>query len=62
MSNTVNTVTGLVARPAGIPAGDGRSRRRGLALGLILLAQLLVVIDVSIVTLARTWPGCCWAG
>jgi len=37
---------------AGTPAGDGRVRHRGLALGLILLAQLLVVIDVSIVTLA----------
>jgi EmrB/QacA subfamily drug resistance transporter len=34
------------------PAGAGRARHRGLALGLVLLAQLLVVIDVSIVTLA----------
>jgi EmrB/QacA subfamily drug resistance transporter len=34
------------------PADAGRARHRGLALGLILLAQLLVVIDVSIVTLA----------
>jgi EmrB/QacA subfamily drug resistance transporter len=34
------------------PAEGGRARRRGLALGLVLLAQLLVVIDVSIVTLA----------
>ena len=37
---------------AGTPARAGRARHRGLALGLILLAQLLVVIDVSIVTLA----------
>ena len=41
-----------VAWRARTPAGDGRVRHRGLALGLILLAQLLVVIDVSIVTLA----------
>ena len=34
------------------PAGASRARHRGLALGLVLLAQLLVVIDVSIVTLA----------
>jgi MFS family permease len=34
------------------PAEAGRPRHRGLALGLVLLAQLLVVIDVSIVTLA----------
>src|SRR6516164_8145635 len=40
MSNTVDT------------AGTPVARHRGLALGLILLAQLLVVIDVSIVTLA----------
>jgi EmrB/QacA subfamily drug resistance transporter len=40
----------LVTRPT---AGQAkRARRRGPALGLILLAQLLVVIDVSIVTLA----------
>ena len=45
-------VAGPVAWGAGTPAGDGRGRHRGLALGLILLAQLLVVIDVSIVTLA----------
>jgi MFS family permease len=41
-----------VAWRAGMPARDGRMRHRGLALGLILLAQLLVVIDMSIVTLA----------
>ena len=41
-----------VALPTGRTAGDGRGRHRGLALGLVLLAQLLVVIDVSIVTLA----------
>ncbi len=41
-----------VARLAGKPAGGGRAGHRGLALGLVLLAQLLVVIDVSIVTLA----------
>ncbi len=45
-------VAGPVAWRAGTPAGDGRVRHRGPALGLILLAQLLVVIDVSIVTLA----------
>ena len=45
-------VAGPVAWRAGTPAGDGRVRHRGLALGLILLTQLLVVIDVSIVTLA----------
>ena len=52
MSNTVDTATGSAARLAGGLAGAGRARHRGLALGLILLAQLLVVIDVSIVTLA----------
>jgi EmrB/QacA subfamily drug resistance transporter len=40
------------AATAGGPAEAGRARHRGLALGLVLLAQLLVVIDVSIVTLA----------
>jgi EmrB/QacA subfamily drug resistance transporter len=45
---SVTSVTGQ----AGLPAGDGTARHRGLALALILLAQLLVVIDVSIVTLA----------
>ena len=45
-------VAGPVAWRAGTPAGDGRVWHRGPALGLILLAQLLVVIDVSIVTLA----------
>lgn len=40
------------AGTAGRPAGGGRARHRGLALALVLLAQLLVVIDVSIVTLA----------
>ena len=40
------------ARPARERAGARRARRRGLALGLVLLAQLLVVIDGSIVTLA----------
>ena len=52
MSNTVDNVTGPVTRSARGLAGASRARRRGLALGLILLAQLLVVIDVSIVTLA----------
>src|SRR5271157_5404004 len=52
MSNTVDTATGPAARLARGLAGVGRARHRGLALGLILLAQLLVVIDVSIVTLA----------
>ena len=41
-----------MAMTASRPAEDGRARHRGLALGLVLLAQLLVVIDVSIVTLA----------
>jgi EmrB/QacA subfamily drug resistance transporter len=45
-------IAGPVAWRAETPGGDGRVRHRGLALGLILLAQLLVVIDVSIVTLA----------
>ena len=52
MSDTVDTVTGPVTRSARGLAGTGGARHRGLALGLILLAQLLVVIDVSIVTLA----------
>ena len=52
MSNTVQAAAAQATRTAGGPAGDGRARHRGLALGLILLAQLLVVIDVSIVTLA----------
>ena len=37
---------------AGGPAVGHRTWHRGLALGLVLLAQVLVVIDVSIVTLA----------
>ena len=41
-----------MAGAASRPAEGGRARHRGLALGLVLLAQLLVVIDVSIVTLA----------
>ena len=52
MSDTVDTVTGPVTRSVRGLAGAGRARHRGLALGLILLVQLLVVIDVSIVTLA----------
>ena len=51
MSGTVHAAV-PVARLAGKPAGAGRAGHRGLALGLVLLAQLLVVIDVSIVTLA----------
>jgi len=51
MSDIVQAGAGPVAQPVSGPAG-GRARHRGLALGLILLAQLLVVIDVSIVTLA----------
>ena len=41
-------MTGMARKPA----ESGRGGHRGLALGLVLLAQLLVVIDVSIVTLA----------
>ena len=52
MSNIAQAGSAPVTRLAGRPAGGGRARHRGLALGLILLAQLLVVIDVSIVTLA----------
>jgi EmrB/QacA subfamily drug resistance transporter len=51
MSDKVQAGAGPVTQPVSQPVG-GRSRHRGLALGLILLAQLLVVIDVSIVTLA----------
>ena len=51
MSDTVQAAAGPGAQPARGPAGPG-PRHRGLALGLILLGQLLVVIDVSIVTLA----------
>ena len=51
MNNTVDAVTGQVTRPTTGLAG-GVARHPGLALGLVLLAQLLVVIDVSIVTLA----------
>src|SRR5215472_16294468 len=41
-----------VPETASAPAVGDRPRHRGLALALVLLAQLLVVIDVSIVTLA----------
>ena len=51
MSDIVQAGAGPVIQPVSEQAG-GRARHRGLALGLILLAQLLVVIDVSIVTLA----------
>jgi EmrB/QacA subfamily drug resistance transporter len=51
MSNIVQAAAGPGTQPARGPA-RGQPRNRGLALGLILLAQLLVVIDVSIVTLA----------
>ena len=47
MNNTVQASADQATRSA-----DGRASHRGLALGLVLLAQLLVVIDVSIVTLA----------
>src|SRR5215469_7499414 len=49
MSDIAQTAEPLIRR-----AADPRrqTRHRGLALGLILMAQLLVVIDVSIVTLA----------
>jgi len=52
MSNTIRAADARGTRPASGPAGGGPARHRGLALGLVLLAQLLVVIDVSIVTLA----------
>ena len=45
---TAAPVAGTAARSS----GADRGRHRGLALALVLLAQLLVVIDVSIVTLA----------
>jgi EmrB/QacA subfamily drug resistance transporter len=51
MSDIVKAGAGPGIQPARGPA-DGQAQHRGLALGLILLAQLLVVIDVSIVTLA----------
>ena len=51
MSNIVKAAAEPGIQPARGPA-NGQARHRGLALGLILLAQLLVVIDVSIVTLA----------
>ena len=41
-----------VTGTAGRPAEADRARHRSLALGLVLLAQTLVVIDVTIVTLA----------
>jgi len=52
MSNTIRAAGARGTRPASGPAGGGPARHRGLALILVLLAQLLVVIDVSIVTLA----------
>jgi len=52
MSNTVDTTATPVTPPASGPAESRGARHRGLAVGLILAAQLLVVIDVSIVTLA----------
>jgi EmrB/QacA subfamily drug resistance transporter len=52
MSNITRAWTKPTIRPATAAAADERTARRGLALGLVLLAQLLVVIDVSIVTLA----------
>ena len=51
MSDIVQAGAGPVTQPVSEQAG-GRARHRGLALGLLLLAQLLVVIDASIVTLA----------
>jgi len=52
MSNTLDTTGAPLTLPASGLAGGRGARHRGLALGLILVAQLLVVIDVSIVTLA----------
>ena len=53
--NEVSASSAPVARagrPAQPPAEPAGLRRKGLVLALILLAQLLVVVDVSIVTLA----------
>ena len=47
MSNTVQAAAAQATRPA-----DGRAPHKGLALMLILAAQMLVIIDGSIVTLA----------
>jgi len=51
MRDNVQAVAPVTSRPR-TPPGDRMTRHRGLALGLILAAQLLVVIDGSIVTLA----------
>ena len=52
MSNTVQDVAAPLTRRAGRPAWDGQPQHRDLALGLILLAQLVVMVDISIATLA----------
>jgi hypothetical protein len=52
MSNTVDTAAVPVTGPGRGAAGGRCARHRGPAPGLVLLARLLVVIDVSIVTLA----------
>jgi len=57
MSYDIQAATAPATKAARGPADGSRARHRGLALGLILLAQLLVVIDVSIVTLALPTIG-----
>jgi EmrB/QacA subfamily drug resistance transporter len=52
MRDNVQAAAAASGTTAATAAGGGRPRHRGLALSLVLLAQLLVVIDVSIVTLA----------
>ena len=42
MSNTVQAPSAQATRPASGPTARGRARHRRLALGLILLAQLLL--------------------
>src|SRR6266481_2850025 len=48
----MNSTTDVLAGGPTAGQAANRVRHKGLGLGLILLAQLLVVIDVSIVTLA----------
>jgi EmrB/QacA subfamily drug resistance transporter len=50
--NVMNSTIDVLAAGSAAGREANRARHKGLGLGLILLAQLLVVIDVSIVTLA----------